>query len=166
MVSEAHSRRPQKTDMAFTFQGIGTRFYGQREFKADGSYITTKWFVFLYVPIIPLRSFRVVDQGAGDYNIMLPPVVMGGSVRYAILEETAPNASQVLSIYSFLLLCAAWFAGITWIMHVMMESLLPKYFADRPLAFTAIIVVCWATFIIPVLLPRLLRSHARRTKRV
>jgi hypothetical protein len=150
--------------MAFTFQGIGTRFYGQREFEPDGSYITTKWFVFLYVPIIPLRSLRVIDQGAGDYKVMLPPVVMGSSVRYAVLQETSPNPPQVLSIYGFVLLCAAWFVGLMWFMRVMMDSLLPKYFSERPLAFTAIIVTVWATFIIPVLLPRILRSHAKRTK--
>ena len=163
-LGSAHSTRHPETDMAFTFQGIGTRLYGQREFEADGSYITTKWFVFLYVPIIPLRSFRVIDQGAGDYNVMLPPVVMGSSVRYAVLNETSPNASQVISVYGFVLLCAAWFAALMWFMRVMMDSLLPKYFADRPLAFTAIIVAGWATFIIPVLLPRILRFHAKRTK--
>lgn len=46
--------------MAFTLNGIGTRYYGTR-WLPDGTYITTKWFVFVYVPIIPLGSVRVLE---------------------------------------------------------------------------------------------------------
>ena len=45
--------------MAFTYNGIGKMLYGQRDFLADGSFITTEWFVVLFVPVIPLRSLRV-----------------------------------------------------------------------------------------------------------
>jgi hypothetical protein len=39
--------------------GIGKAYYGKRDFAENGSYITTEWFVFLFVPIFPLGSFRV-----------------------------------------------------------------------------------------------------------
>jgi hypothetical protein len=45
----------------FRFNGIGTTIYGKREVNPeDGSYIATKWFTFLYFPIIPLGSYRVI----------------------------------------------------------------------------------------------------------
>ncbi len=31
----------------YSFNGIGTTFYGKKELKNDGSYKTTKWFIFL-----------------------------------------------------------------------------------------------------------------------
>ena len=52
--------------MAYTLNGIGTTFYGQRDFQPDGSYLTTEWLVFLYVPLIPIRSLRVVYRGPGE----------------------------------------------------------------------------------------------------
>ncbi len=49
--------------MAFTFNGIGTKYYGSRVLP-DGTYITTKWIVFIYVPIIPIGSVRVLNASA------------------------------------------------------------------------------------------------------
>ena len=52
-----------------TFNGIGTKFYGATDHGSDGSYITTNWFVFFYLPIIPLESFRVIEEGSTNYLI-------------------------------------------------------------------------------------------------
>jgi hypothetical protein len=52
-------------DMPQSFNGIGTRFYGKRDRGPDGSYVTTTWFTFLYLPILPLRSLRVLPVGEG-----------------------------------------------------------------------------------------------------
>lgn len=51
--------------MPRSVNGVGTKFYGRAEERADGTYITTKWFIFFYVPLIPLRSYRVkrIDEG-------------------------------------------------------------------------------------------------------
>jgi hypothetical protein len=49
--------------MAFTLNGIGTRYQGER-WHPDGTYTTTKWFVFIYVPIFPVGSFRVLAASA------------------------------------------------------------------------------------------------------
>lgn len=43
----------------FTINGIGTTLYGSADKKEDGSYIATKWIVFIWIPIIPLASYRV-----------------------------------------------------------------------------------------------------------
>jgi hypothetical protein len=47
--------------MAATWIGSGTIFYGRRG-QSDGSYITTKWAVLVFVPLIPLGSYRVFDK--------------------------------------------------------------------------------------------------------
>ena len=52
-------------EMPYTVNGFGTKFYGKREQAADGSYITTKWVTALYVPIVPLGSYRVLPVGQG-----------------------------------------------------------------------------------------------------
>jgi len=49
----------QRKALAQTFNGFGTKIYGKRHFKADGSYLTTKWVVFRWIPVIPLKSLYV-----------------------------------------------------------------------------------------------------------
>ncbi|MDA0268606.1 MAG: hypothetical protein O2890_15500 [Cyanobacteria bacterium] len=45
--------------MPFNVNGIGTTYYGRRDFRPDGSYVTTEWAIFLMLPIAPLCTFRV-----------------------------------------------------------------------------------------------------------
>ena len=50
--------------------GIGTVYYGRSSEAEDGSYVTTVWAVFLFLPLFPLRSERVLpvsefSNGAG-----------------------------------------------------------------------------------------------------
>ena len=49
--------------MAFTLNGFGTRYHGTK-WLPDGTFVTTKWFVFLYVPLIPISSVRVLEASA------------------------------------------------------------------------------------------------------
>jgi len=51
--------------MPYTFNGFGTKYYGRREAAEDGSYVTTLWITALYVPILPLGSYRVLPVGQG-----------------------------------------------------------------------------------------------------
>src|SRR5882762_6846041 len=44
-LEEAQSRK-NKMAVSRSFKGIGENLYGKRSFSADGSYQTTKWFVF------------------------------------------------------------------------------------------------------------------------
>jgi hypothetical protein len=45
--------------MPHSVNGIGTAYYGKRDVRENGSYITTEWVIFLYLPIVPVASFRV-----------------------------------------------------------------------------------------------------------
>lgn len=53
-----------------TINGIGARFYGRSDFDAEtNSYITVHWFVFFYLPIIPMGRYRISNLGRNRYTI-------------------------------------------------------------------------------------------------
>ena len=78
--------------MPSNVNGFGTKYYGQRDFRPDGSYITTNFFCLAFVPIIPLHSVRVIPD---PKNSAMP----FSKNYYAVLEKRWPNPLQVLSIY-------------------------------------------------------------------
>lgn len=51
-----------------SINGIGTAIYGERDRWSDGSYVTTHWFIALFVPIFPLGAYRVINNGGGSYT--------------------------------------------------------------------------------------------------
>jgi hypothetical protein len=97
--------------------GTGTRVYGKRDFRTDGSFVTTKWITCLWVPLIPLRSMRVkplgkseVDHlGASIFLAFVGLFVLRSSGKYAVQSETRPVLMQVLHVYSFVFaLVSSW----------------------------------------------------------
>jgi hypothetical protein len=78
--------------MPSNVNGFGTKYYGQRDFRVDGSYVTTNFFCLAFVPIIPLHSVRVIPDPKNSW-------VPFSKNYYAILEQRWPDALQVLSIY-------------------------------------------------------------------
>lgn len=136
--------------MAFTFNGIGTAFYGKRDFREDGSYLTTEWVVF-FIPIVPLRSLRVRPQPRGEHTFL--GVVGYSSDSYAIFEKSAPNWKQVLSTYGFILLLVAW----AYFVGRIAVKIDPRIF-DRPASVWGLIPF----WLLPALLPWALRRRARR----
>lgn len=69
--------------MPYTFNRIGTKYHGKRDFGEDGSFVTTEWFVIIDIPIIPLGSFRVLPTGRSmdlffiksrDYRVQRVPL--------------------------------------------------------------------------------------------
>jgi hypothetical protein len=100
--------------------GIGTRVYGKRDFRTDGSFITTKWITFLWVPLIPLGSMRVRPS---EKNTLVPDhlwaslfLALGGllalkwSGRDCVIQSKGrPVLLQVLYVYAFVVaLGLAW----------------------------------------------------------
>lgn len=91
--------------------GTGTRVYGKRDFWTDGSFVTTEWITFLWVPLIPVRSMRVkpLDGGGVDHlgaSIVLALVgvlVLKGSGKFVVQSESRPALMQVLHVYAFVL---------------------------------------------------------------
>jgi len=85
--------------MAFTVRGFGAMNYGRREFRPDGSYVTTLWVVCLYLPVFPIHSKRVQPSAEVKYYGLFP------RRTYLLLEKTKPNMKQVASVY-------AWFTAV------------------------------------------------------
>jgi len=54
--------------------GCGTRFYGESDPNPrEGSFITTEWISFMYIPIIPLVSYRIWVKSEDSSFTLLPP---------------------------------------------------------------------------------------------
>jgi len=81
--------------VAYTVRGIGAMHYGRCDFRADGSYVTTLWFVVLYLPIVPIRSLRMRKTGRVKYYGIQP------RSEVEILEKIKPHRGQVLRTYAF-----------------------------------------------------------------
>jgi hypothetical protein len=56
--------------MPYTLNGFGTKYYGKREKAGDGSYITTMWITALYIPVLPVGSYRVKPVGEGTNYVV------------------------------------------------------------------------------------------------
>jgi len=102
-----------------SFNGTGTRIYGKRDFLTDGSFVTTKWVTFLWVPLFPLSSIRVrprSDTPIPDHflaSVLLAfttgLVAVKFSERYTIHSKRHPVLLQVVYVYGFVLaLISAW----------------------------------------------------------
>ena len=139
--------------MAASFNGIGTTFYGQRDFRKDGTYVTTEWFVLFCIPVIPVRSLRVRYQGQGERPWYLG---FGSSASYAVYEKNWPHWKQVLYTYGYV----AFMIGWVYFVCSTALSLFPRAL-DTELSVSLIVMAC----IIPIPTPWILRYYARRKLR-
>lgn len=140
--------------MPFSFNGFGTRFYGQRELRSDYSYITTVWIVFLYLPVLPIRSLRV----KGDYD-PIPRFGMTSS-EYVVLKKGFPNWKQVLCVYGFVLSWGAWAAVVVWIALAAYGILIDHEMPNAALIVSTAIMLglTW----LPTFVPERLRKRAEQ----
>lgn len=54
-----------------TFHGVGTTVYGRRDFDEETqSYVKTLWIVFVFLPVLALRAYRVIDAGGGGWYFL------------------------------------------------------------------------------------------------
>jgi hypothetical protein len=146
--------------MAYTLNGIGTKFYGIRDVREDNSYITTEWITILYVPIIPIRSFRVRPSSAPDHYQPFPVGIPIGTKHYLRGRATLPDWRQVLSVYGFIILSAVW---ITVVVNATIAGC--TYLSKNSYANAAVIfgVIFPILVIGPLaLLPRIFRARASR----
>lgn len=130
--------------MPFTINGFGTRLYGARDFLPNGSYVTTEWLVFFYVPVAPLRSQRILPSTSGNKSY-----IFYSSSRYLVLEKTRPNWQQVLLVYS-------WFAVVIGSVSAAIES---EYWW---LAIPAVVALAAPWFLRKKAVKRMIKEHERR----
>lgn len=136
--------------MPSSVNGFGTKYYGQRDFRPDGSYITTKFFCLAFFPIIPLHSVRVIPD---PKNSALP----FSKNYYAILEKSWPNPLQVLSIYLWAAAAAGMGILFFWKIEPYLKERAPALSANWVEAF--LFAACMA---IPVVAGVLLRNVFRK----
>ncbi|PCC69111.1 hypothetical protein SAMN02745121_08887 [Nannocystis exedens] len=60
----------KRAPVLFTFNGCGVRVYGQRDVRSDGTYVTTRYATFLFVPLVPIDAYRVAAADEGGYYIL------------------------------------------------------------------------------------------------
>ncbi len=131
--------------MAYSFQGFGTTFYGKRDFRPDGTYVTTEWIVLFAVPVIPLRSLRVQYRGPAERRF---PIGFGSFESYAMYAKTHANIQQVVYTHAFIALLVASVASAVWLFNG---------------ATTDVAVYSMLAFgALPGVIPYLLRRSARR----
>jgi len=54
--------------MPYSVNGIGTKYYGHADRQPDNSYIATLWIVLLFIPLIPLRSYRLKEVSSSGHR--------------------------------------------------------------------------------------------------
>src|SRR5580704_19504675 len=111
--------------MPFTFNGCGTRFYGERERAEDGSYITTEWITFIYVPLLPIRSYRVLPVGEGT-NILIHRSQSYQTMRVPLCWAQVRNVYFILSPIVLLLVSFNWSDIQTWVKDDVPKSSIPQ----------------------------------------
>src|SRR5579859_7628032 len=95
-------QRPDKVifhirdDMPETYNHFGTAYVGRRDIKADGSYVTTEFYVFFDLPIFPLRSYRVWPTGP---RIVRRKFLSDFEMQSYRVESVPLNWRQVGNVY-------------------------------------------------------------------
>lgn len=95
--------------MAYSFNGIGTKFYGRAK-AGLWDYVTTEWIVFLWVPILPLRSVLVVAPGAIE-EVGAQSEKRGGSGSFRWSGQTLRTRPAPLNLRQ-IAIGYAWTAGV------------------------------------------------------
>jgi hypothetical protein len=133
--------------------GFGTQYLGQRDFRPDGSYLTTTFFCLLYLPIFPIRSVRVVpdatkkDISAGFFTKKF----------FIVLEKRRPDLGQVLSVYA----CGAAVVALTVFFFAKVDPYLKDQFPDFSGGWKSTVIFA-LTLSPPLLLAKFLQWGARQ----
>lgn len=131
--------------MPRTVNGVGTRFYGQCDWRRDASFQTTEWVVLMYVPVVPLKSLRVQQVGGN---------------RYRVFEELPLSLSQVLRTYAF---AVAYLLVMPNVILVLANKM--NFEADAPARTLFQLALLGLILAAPFMVVKLLRSHALRYAR-
>ena len=109
--------------MLGSINGVGRTLYGRRDFDADGSYITTRWLIFVFFPISPAESLRVINHGFGSYEVLeelpvcWPQVLLTYAYVYALLPVIFHFADKFKFGHSATLISLASWAALPTILH-------------------------------------------------
>lgn len=86
----------------FTLNGTGTRLYGKEKVNPDGSYVSTKWVTFFWIPLIPLGSFRIWEESSHNTGL----ITYSTETKHR-MQKVALDLKQILKVYFTALLVLA-----------------------------------------------------------
>ena len=127
---------PEERCIALYFQRLRTRYSGERERAEDGSYITTEWITFVYVPLLPIRSYRVLPVGKGT-NILIHRSQSYQTMRVPLCWAQVRNVYFTISPIVVLLVYFNWSDIQTWVKEDVLKSSLPQSTLQSPAAAKA-----------------------------
>ncbi|HSK01298.1 MAG TPA: hypothetical protein VK932_08660 [Kofleriaceae bacterium] len=87
-VVELRAPRPLNGHMPslWSYNGFGLRFAGHRDPWEDGTYATTQCITALFIPLFPLKAYRVASDGEGWVVLAREPLSsFARAMRYALL---------------------------------------------------------------------------------
>lgn len=137
---------PRQDRPVVSIAGFGTGFCGKRDFRKDGSYVTTEWVVLFGVPIVPISSVRILGRYKDEDA--LPSTT---EVRYLVRDRTKPNLKQVAFVYAYMLIVFVWF-----VLVMRIAIAIPAKERTEPVKSALFVVGC-----VPLPLPWILRRIAQ-----
>ena len=105
--------------------GVGTVHYGRSAEMEDGSYITTVWFVFLFLPVVPIRSERILPLSLSEWDL-------NTDFRYASLKRVPLDWPQIVRTYLVSLGILGWYA-----LGIFLWGRLSAFFGEDNMYFLA-----------------------------
>jgi hypothetical protein len=143
--------------MPATLNGIGTTFYGSCDFHLDGSYVTTEWLVLVYLPVLPLRSYRLTPtEGGFDYGFWR-------RTTYEVQGRVPLHCRQVMRVYLFIAALGLLVAAGAGLNDVLVQAGLvekdPVWDMVRTVAAVAVAIA--VPFAVRAILLTRARSHPR-----
>ena len=86
--------------MAYSMWGFGTGFRSNTSLLPDGTFITTKWITFFYIPVIPLSSYRVKYLGSSsEFHF----TGFSSTSEYQIIQKIPWDTRKVVKFWLYIL---------------------------------------------------------------
>ena len=79
--------------MPYSINGFGTTYYGHREEEPDRSYITTCWITAIFLPLVPIGSYRIWPSNESSRF-----TIVGVPGEY-LVRRTPLNLRQIANVY-------------------------------------------------------------------
>jgi len=135
--------------MPSTTNGIGTTYYGKRDFRTDGSWLTTEWVVVFFIPLLPISSRRIAWRYEEDNRWTTHNNFFENNVdhednsrtkNYKILSNEALSFVQISSVYIYCL-------GFIFLPYLLVEIILPNNFLGTGI-FLFILIWSFVPFVL------------------
>ena len=95
--------------------GTGTTYYGRIEPRSDGSYITTEWITWTWIPLIPIGSYRVLEREEDSENDPPPIFIFTLWSQGYWVKKVPMHMRQVRNVYLTVFSIILGFLLLAWV---------------------------------------------------